>query len=274
MMSLRSLVGGLLLMCAPVSSYAADAHETQPDGGIIFERNERGPAEVSAARAQVPVVAVRLPEDRLGRLPRTMRALREGGSLRIVMLGDSIVNDTARSVWHELVEQRYAGSDITRIVSVRGGTGCWWYREDGRIERYVVQQRPDLVIIGGISHRHDIASVRECIRQIRAAMPRVELLLMTGPYGTDVDPLAGEDWRARASGGKNEQYAQALRALAEEHQVAYLDLQLAWGQYLRQLGKPVQTYMRDPVHANALGEAVLGRIMEQFFAPPSDGAGR
>jgi hypothetical protein len=52
---------------------------------------------MAAARAAVPDVKVALPGDRLQRLPKTMARLREGGTLRIVMLGDSIINDTPRS---------------------------------------------------------------------------------------------------------------------------------------------------------------------------------
>jgi lysophospholipase L1-like esterase len=30
---------------------------------------------------------------------------------------------------------------------------------------------------------------------------------------------------------------------------------------------PLDFFKRDPVHANAEGEAVLARILEQYFAP-------
>lgn len=235
------------------------------DGGYIFEGNERKPEEMTAARARIPPVSVTLPADRLQRLPATMKKLRDGSTLRIVMLGDSIINDTARSCWHELVAKRYPKCHIVRVVSVRGSTGCWFYKEPGKIEKYVLKQRPDLVIIGGISQRHDIASIRECIKQIRAASP-CEFLLMTGPFGA-ANPLAGEDWRNQVDGGKEEKYAAELKSLADEVQAEFFDMQLAWGQYIREANKPLDFFKRDPIHANAEGEAVLARILERYFAP-------
>ncbi len=248
------------LMAITLRAFAAE-----DDGGYIFETNDRKPAEMEAARAKIPPVNVELPKDRLARLPKSMKRLREGGTLRIVMLGDSIINDTARSCWHELVQKHYPKSKIVRVVSVRGGTGCWFYKQPGKIEKYVLKQRPDLVIIGGISQRQDIESIRECMRQIREKSP-CEFFLMTGPYGA-ADPLSGDDWRKKLDGGKEEKYAAALKALADEIQAEYLDLQAVWGGYIRGAGKPLDFFKRDPVHANTEGEAVLAKILEQYFVP-------
>ncbi len=248
------------------AALAPAAWSQTDDGGYIFEGNERKPEEMAAARAKIPPVSVALPTDRLKRLPATMKKLRDGGTLRMVMLGDSIINDTARSCWHELVEKHYPKCHIVRVVSVRGSTGCWFYKEPGKIDKYVLQQRPDLVIIGGISQRHDVASIRECMKQIRTASP-CEFFLMTGPFG-GANPLSGEDWRKKLDGGKDEQYAAELKSLADAFDAEFFDMQLAWGQYLRGAGKPLDVFKRDPVHANAEGEAVLARILEQYFTPP------
>jgi hypothetical protein len=258
----------LLLTSAALVAFAADASRTfaaEDDGGYIFETNERKPAEMEAARAKIPPVNVDLPKERLAKLPKSMKRLREGGTLRIVMLGDSIINDTARSCWHELVKQHYPKCNIVRVVSVRGGTGCWFYKEPGKIDRYVLQQRPDLVIIGGISQRHDVDSMRDCLRQIRAKST-CEFFLMTGPFGV-ADPLSGADWRKKIADGKDEKYAAALKALADEFTAEHLDLQMVWGDYIRGAGKPLDFFKRDPIHANAEGEAVLARILEQYFVP-------
>ena len=61
-----------------------------------------------------------------------------------------------RSCWHELVERYYPKCHIIRVVSVRGSTGCWFYKQPGKIDKYVLQQRPDLAIIGGISQNYDV----------------------------------------------------------------------------------------------------------------------
>jgi hypothetical protein len=258
LVQLLTLLGVLLAMSAP-------SFPGEDDGGYIFETNERKPEEMAAARAKIPAVAVALPSQRLERLPATVKRLREGGTLRIVMLGDSIINDTARSCWHELVQEHYPKCKIVRVVSVRGGTGCWFYKQPGKIEKYVLKQRPDLVIIGGISHNYDVSSIRECLKQIRAAS-QCELFLMTGPYGS-ADPLSGDDWRKRLNGGRDEKYAAELKSLADEFKAEFFDVQLVWGDYLRGAKKPLDVFKRDPVHANAEGEAILARILEQYFAP-------
>jgi hypothetical protein len=257
-----SMTSVVLLGVAAGGSVAFSADD---DGGYVSEKNGRSPAEMAAARAKIPPVSAALPADRLQRLPNSMKRLREGGSLRIPMLGDSIINDTARGCWHELVAKHYPKCEIVCFTCVRGGTGCWFYKQPGKVEKYVLAQRPDLVIIGGISQRHDVDSIRDCIKQIRAKSG-CEFFLMTGPYGV-ADPLSGDDWRGKIADGKDQKYASALKALADEFTAEYLDLQMVWGGYIRGANKPLDFFKRDPIHANAEGEAVLARILEQYFLP-------
>ena len=108
------------------------------------------------------------PADRWQRIPRTMQRLREGGNLKIVLLGDSIMNQTCHSGFGLLLQRLYPKVKIESVASVRGSTGCWWYKEENRIEDYVLKHHPDLLMIGGISQRNDVDSIREVIRQVRA----------------------------------------------------------------------------------------------------------
>ena len=48
---------------------------------------------------------------------------------------------------------------------------------------YVLVHRPDLLMIGGISQRGDIESIRAVMAQVRAERPETEILLMTGAFG-------------------------------------------------------------------------------------------
>ena len=91
-----------------------------------------------------PATVARVGDD----LPETRARLRAGQTLRVVMLGDSIVNDTANSAWDLLVERHYPGSRIELIASVESAKGAWHYRKDNRIERQVLRHEPDLLIIG------------------------------------------------------------------------------------------------------------------------------
>lgn len=169
------------------------------DEGSILRGNERGLEQILRAYTEIPPVQYRPPAERWDKLPKTSKALTEGGTLRVVMLGDSIVNDTSRSCWNFIVERRHPRCRIEKITCVRGSTGCWWYKYPGRVQKFVLDHKPDLVLIGGISHRNDIESIREVIRQIQEAS-KPDILLMTGAFGA-TDPRPGrpvaEDLRPR-----------------------------------------------------------------------------
>ncbi|MGQ9606812.1 MAG: SGNH/GDSL hydrolase family protein, partial [Thermogutta sp.] len=197
-------------------------------------------------------------------LQHTRRVLTEGGPLRLVAVGDSIVNDTMRSGWVALLREAYPKADIQATVYVRGGGGCQHYREEGRVGKVIVPLRPDLVLIGGISQR-DIESIREVIRQLREALPEVEILLMTGVFGT-ADPRDPEEL-AKAHYSGTGQYGQALRQLAADERCAFLDMTTPWAEYLRSSGLHPHLFYRDAVHANEYGEQVLAKVLMAFFAP-------
>jgi lysophospholipase L1-like esterase len=147
-------------------------------------------------------------------------------------------------------------------VYVRGGGGCQHYKEEQRIQKVVAPRQPDLVLIGGISQR-DIESIREVIRQLREALPEVEILLFTGAFGT-ADPRDAQALAKARHSGTGE-YGKALKQLAAEEKCAYLDLTTPWAEYLRASGLHPHLFYRDAVHANEYGEQVLGKIMLAFF---------
>jgi hypothetical protein len=201
-------------------------------------------------------------------LPRTRKILTEGGDLRILGLGDSIVNDTMRSGWVAKLQAAYPKARIQATVYVRGGGGCQHYREEGRVEKYVLPRKPDLVFIGGISQKN-VESIREVIRQLRAGLPEVEILLASGTFGT-VDPR-DPGALAQAPHSGTGPYGRALSALAAEEHCAYLDMTTPWAEFLRSTGVHPHLFYRDVVHANEFGEQILSKIMMSFFAPTGGG---
>ena len=222
--------------------------------------------EVEKAYSEMPPVEYRPPADRWKNLPITASALGKGeGILRIVMLGDSIVNDTSRSRWDDLLRRDYARCRIDRTTCVRGGTGCWWYKEASRLKRYVLDLNPDLLIIGGISHKDDVNSIREVIRGVRQARP-CDILLMTGAFGT-IDPRDDAQWRPEID-PKGTDYRARLKRLADEEKAGFLDMTGAWGRCIRASGQDPNWFKRDPIHANIRGEQILGHILEAHLAPP------
>ncbi len=218
----------------------------------------------------VPPLRYQPPADRWKHLPRTMQTLREGGTLRVVMLGNSIINDTGNSGWELPVEAQYPGADLQVITSVRGCTGCTYYQHHNRVDTFVVQYQPDLLMIGGISNLNDTAAMRSVIRQVRQRMdsgldgPAPEIMVLSGPLGRDGDPRTNPDFPVVPADGD---FRLQLAQLCAEEGVEYLDMKSAWGAYLTQSNAAYDYYLRDPVHANARGRQVLARMLATYFAP-------
>ena len=236
------------------------------DDGIIITKNQRTLEQIDKIYSQIPPVRYNPPANRWRNLPLTKKFLSEGGTFRVVMLGDSIVNDTSRSCWNLLVERRYPKCKIEKITSVRGSTGCWWYKEPGRVKKFVLDQKPALVIIGGISNRGDIDSIRDVIRQIKAESD-TDVLLMTGAFGS-VDPRDDKQWQRISDPNHFSEYRKGLEQLARQTGAAFLDMETAWAGYIRSSGKDLDWFKRDPIHANERGEQILGHILESYFTLP------
>ena len=237
------------------------------DDGIIIRKNQRTLEQIDSIYSKMEPVRYGPPSNRWKNLPRTRKLLTDGGTLRVVMLGDSIVNDMSRSCWNLLVEKRYPKCTIEKITSVRGSTGCWWYKEPGRVEKIVLDHKPALVMIGGISHRSDIDSIRDVIRQIKAASD-TDILLMTGAFG-NVDPRDDDQWQKISDSEHYSEYRKGLELLARETGAAFLDMEAAWAGYIRKSGKDLDWFKRDPIHANERGEQILGHILDSYFTLPA-----
>jgi len=226
------------MVFASVLTISLNAFALGGDEGYILRGNERTLEAVQTAYSEIAPVRYSPPAERWDKLPRTRQLLIDGGVLRVVMLGDSIVNDTSRSGWDYVVARRHPRCVIEKTTSVRGSTGCWWYKESGRVQKFVLDHNPDLVILGGISHRDDIDSIRDVIRQIReSAQP--DILLMTGAFGS-VNPLDAAFLDANGVHGTS--YNRSLAALASEMGTAFLDMETAWGQYVRASGRELNSF--------------------------------
>jgi len=207
------------------------------------------------------------PAGRWQNLDRTMELLRTGPALRIVMLGDSIIGDTSSSRFDLLLQRMYPRCKVEKITSVRGSTGCWYYKLDNHVEEYVLRHKPDLLMIGGISQRDDVDSIRAVIHQVRARQSP-EIMLLTPAFGATSDrhikewtfdvPPAGDSYRTR------------LKRLAADEHCGFIDMTGPWWRYVQQSGKDYGWFQRDRVHANQRGFQILGRILETFFAPGPD----
>ena len=230
----------------------------------LFTTPCRSLEQIARIQAEMPRGRFAAPANDWAHLARTRRILHEGGKLNLLALGDSIVNDTMRSGWVAQLQAAYPDARIVATVYVRGGGGCQHYKEEERIETYVVPRKPDLVFIGGISQK-DTESIRAVIRQIRTALPETEVLLATGTFGT-ADPR-DPDALAQAPHSGTGTYGAALKKLAAEERCALLDMTTPWAEYIRSSGVHPHRFYRDVVHANEFGEQILAKIMMAFWSP-------
>lgn len=231
---------------------------------FLFSSPCRSVQQINAIQAEMPKGRFTVPENKWTHLEKSRQILVEGGGLRILGLGDSIINDTMRSGWIAKLQEAYPKAAIEAMVYVRGGGGCQHYREEDRIEKNVVPLKPDLVLIGGISQR-DIESIEVVIHELRDALPEVEILLTSGVFGT-TDPRDKEALsKARHSGSA--EYGRRLQELAAAEKCAYLDMTTPWAEYIRSTGLHPHAFYRDVVHANAEGEQILSKILMAFFNP-------
>jgi hypothetical protein len=233
---------------------------------FLFGSPCRSLQQIDAIQAEMPPGQFAVPANDWKHLERTRRALTEGGALHILGLGDSIINDTMRSGWIAKLREAYPTATIKATVYVRGGGGCQHYKEEGRIAKNVVPLKPDLVVIGGISQR-DSDSIAEVIHQLRDDLPHVDILLTSGVFGT-TDPR-DEKALSKAHHSGTAEYGRSLRALASQEQCAYLDMTSPWAQYIRSTGRHPHRFYRDVVHANAVGEQILSKILMAFFVQGS-----
>ena len=205
------------------------------------------------------------PENRWKNLEQTKAKLANGPAMTMVMLGDSIIGDTSGSQFELLMQRDYPKCQIKKVLSLRGSTGCWWYKEENRVQEYVIQHTPDLLVIGGISQRDDIEAIRSVIHQSRAKLPGLEVLLLTPTFGSNESPMI-KNWTPQPD-AKAYPYRANLQKLAEEEKCGFFDITGPWWEYIKSSGYATDSFKRDVVHANDRGKQILGRLMQKFLAP-------
>jgi len=250
---------------------------------------EDAAAYCDATYAKLPPLAFKPQGDWTKLIPRTMDALKTGKPWRVVMLGDSIMQDTFNSQFHALVKRAFPLAKAEWILSMRGGTGCWHYILAENFFPYVVDHQPDLLIIGGISNgrKHDeTANGRDVGPTGPDAMVRVgklarerlgcEVLIVNNPLSVDFRqydeanpsvPLPKQGFSVhqyehiRNSGWD---YGQ-LKNLCAGEKIQWWDEFEPCYKWLFGSGLPSQYYSRDAVHSGELGKQIIGHVMYEYF---------
>jgi hypothetical protein len=223
-----------------------------------------------AVAAQCRLLHFEPAADRWQRLPKTMARLGDGGQLRIVMLGDSICNDTANSVFEAALARHYPRTRIEVVPSIRGATGCWWFKDSGRVREYVLDRKPDLLIITGISHHFDAEAIRAVIRQVKEGCG-CEILVMTGAITPEDymkrQHLKGKPDRVAEAMAEMEQFTPRLRRICHDEGAEFFDSRAAWDDWMLRSQTPFEYLARDQIHANRRGKEMAGRFLVRYLAP-------
>ena len=218
---------------------------------------------IDAIYAPMDPMVYEPPADRFANIPRTMSKLCDGGELRMVLLGDSIMGNTSASSFELLLMRNYPKCKIIKIASLRSSTGCTYYQEDNRVEQYVLRRNPDLLVIGGISNRGDAEAVRSVIQQVRAQKSDTEVLLLTPVFGA----MRDEHIRTftREIDTKTHNFRYNMERVAAEEKCAFFDMTDPWWAHIQDSGKTYGWFMGDRVHANRRGCQIIGRLLEIWF---------
>lgn len=227
---------------------------------------------------EVPTLEYTPPPGRHRYLSRTLDRLERGIPLRVLMLGDSIVNDTSNSNYETELSRIYPRADLTVLTSVRHRTGARYYRQEPHFQRYVLDRCPDLLIIGGISNGQRADHVRELIRLARRCLPDCEILVLTGPMdsdwrqgsGTFTLPLPSQSFERAFYHDRFTAYRDHLQTVCREEETAFFDMGSAWHRYLGASGKPYLYFHRDWIHANIRGKMILGELLLRWLAPDTN----
>jgi hypothetical protein len=257
-------------------------------GGIVMKKV---PAETAqkwndALYATLPALDFHPANDSFRLLPKTADALKSGKPWRVVMLGDSIMNDSYNSVFQALVQRDFPQSRVDFIISVRGSTGCWFYQDPQNFEDYVTRHKPDLLMIGGISNLIGyLDKIPEGMQKIKAVIDQArglgcEVVLLSPPHSVDwraYDPkniaanLPAMKWSEETQDERNGRPLlwSPYEALAKDCGIAFWNMTVPTGDYIANSEKPHGFFNRDYIHNNDRGKQIIGRILSSCFLTAS-----
>lgn len=231
--------------------------------------------------AKLPPLDFTPPADAFARLPRTAAALKSGAPWRVVMLGDSIQNDSFNSIFQALVKRDFPKSNLDFTISVRGSTGCWHYQEPAQFQNYVARHKPDLLLVGGISNIRSGKTLAEEVEEIRSVIRQAQALgcevaLLSPPHSVDwrpADPAAPDaplpaaTWTEKTPDPNGE-----LRLIwtpyqdaARECGIAFWNMTVPTADAIAASRKPHGWFNRDFIHNNDRGKQIIGRVLQRYF---------
>lgn len=218
--------------------------------------------------ATLPPLAVKPDPGAFRFLPRTKEKLLKGEPLRIVMLGDSLMNDTYLGGFPAMLRRAFPKTQC--IISVRASTGCTYYSVPEHFDAYVRAWKPDLLLIGGISHfcwQKDYGRTEDCMdRLLKLCADRrdeFESVVVTPPVSLE--------WRKspEETSFRGDEVATFRRDYmyrsGERHRIAVWDCTTGPGKAWAESKKPLNWFKRDRVHLNDNGKHLVARMLFNYF---------
>jgi len=209
----------------------------------------------------MPPLKFTAPPDSMALLPKTVAAMKNGTPWRVVMLGNSLMDDSVNSLFMALVQRDFPASRFNVVGSVRGQTGCGFYRIPEQFQKYVVAHKPELLMILDSTGGEDLEAVVKMTRE----QVGCEILVINTPLGGDWRKKAETlDWRSftNRSGGPAFNII-PVRNCTQKLNVAFWDMTSPCNDYLAAAGDI--DFTRDYVHNNDVGKQIIGRVLHQYF---------
>ncbi len=202
------------------------------------------------------------------RLPETRRKLLAGASVRIVAFGDSITEGGDASQpnlifwqrWADALRRKYPGATIEAINGATGGDTTVQGLQ--RLQTKVLQQKPDLVLVGFGMNDHNrpghgvpleafADNLRQIIDRIRAET-RAEVVLFSA-----FPPNPKWHYGSHNMGA----YANATEQVARENQCAFADVYHHWMTFAARK-KPEDLLGNNINHPNDFGHWIYYQALE------------
>jgi hypothetical protein len=210
--------------------------------------------------ATMPAIASRTIENRKQLLSNTIRKLKNGEPLNIVLIGDSIANDLSNSLLDVLLEHKFPKSQIKMQFTGKGSTG--WLKLQQQVQQRIIIHQPDLVICEAISNdpKYLADPLLRIIDTTQKTAPKTEFLLVTPHL---------QHWSENQENGLV--HRNTLLQVGKEKQVAVVDLMVSWERYLTQNNRRVDSLLRDSLHMNELGRQLSARVIVDYFVQLAQG---
>ncbi len=188
------------------------------------------------------------PNPSVKHIQRTMRSLagerNPGEKVRILFYGQSI---TAQGWWRKVVDQlkaQFPEADIEAANPAIGGFTSPALRRTAYHDLYPFY--PDLLIFHVYGDLENYEAIIKKTRETTTA----EILLWTDHVAKHTGRIAGDD-----------RHSDGIREIAGTYDCMLIDVRKEWKQYLATTGQAPEALLRDDIHLNADGVALLAQII-------------